>query len=291
MHKFLENKSIAKSAGEFARLVLSRAVHSIAETRTIQLITDPTSRSPRPSNITERIPHALQCWFCQSESTPGFFDSAAHLLDTVALESDKWSSPVDMPRIVSVDSHTMLLAVCCPLAVVRTFAGWHAGQSEVEQAGIQLSRWIEQDPLLARQAVLHAALIYCKTREKPSQTFYESTTFLMAVLTLWAYGRLFSPSIPSDSITATFGSFDYPTARLGTAFDSEQGRQWINEGHRMRGHLQGVGNIWADEGPRLILRQAIQTLNTMGSWGISQRYAQALDRLDCSKIAREATST
>lgn len=59
----------------------------------------------------------------------------------------------------------------------------------------------------------------------------------------------------------------------------------------MRGHLQGVGNIWADEGPRLVLCQAIQTLNAMSSWGISQRYAQALDRLDCSKIAREATPT
>lgn len=205
------------------------------------------------------------------------------------MESDKWSSAVDMPRIVSIDSHMVLLAACCPLAVVRTFAGWHAGQSEADRASVQLSRWIEEDSLLARQAVLHAAIIYCKTREKPSQTFYESTTFLMAVLTLWAYGRIFSPGLPSDPTTTIMGPFDYPTARLGTAFNSEQGRQWINEGHQMRGYLQGVGNIWADEGPRLILCQAIQTLNTMAPWGISQRYAQALDRLDCSKIVRAAT--
>lgn len=233
----------------------------------------------------------MQRWIFQFGSTRSLFGSATHLLDSLALDSDKWTSPMDISRIVSVDSHMVLLAVCCPLADVRTFAGWHAGQSEAERAGVQLSRWIEQDPLLARQAVLHAALIYCKTREKPTQTFYESTTFLMAVLTLWAYGRLFSPTLASDSTIATKGFFHYPTSRLGTAFDSEQGRQWINEGHQMRGHLQGVGNIWADDGPRLVLRQAIQTLNTMGSWGISQRYAQALERLDCSKIAREATPT
>lgn len=269
------------STGEFARLILARAVHSIAENRDAKLTTD---------LVTERIPHALKPWICQSGPTRSCFDSATQLLDTLALESDKWSSPVDMPRIVMVDSHMVLLAVCCPLAAVRTFAGWHAGPSEADRASIQLSRWIEQDSLLARQAVLHAALIYCKTREKPSQTFYESTTFLMAVLTLWAYGRLFSPSLPSNPAATIMGSFDYPTSRLGTAFNSEQGRQWINEGHQMRGYLQGVGNIWADEGPRLILRQAIQTLNAMVPWGISQRYAQALDRLDCSKIVHEATA-
>lgn len=266
------------STGEFARLLLARAVHSIAETRNAQLT----------KGLVDRVPHALQHWICQSGSTRSCFDSATHLLNALALESDKWSSPVDMPRIVMVDSHMVLLAVCCPLAAVRTFAGWHAGPSEADRAGLLLSRWIEQDSCLARQAVLHAALIYCKTREKPSQTFYESTTFLMAVLTLWAYGRLFSPSPPSDPATTTMESLEYPTSRLGTAFNSEQGRQWINEGHRMRGYVQGVGNIWADEGPRLILRQAIQTLNTMAPWGISQRYAQALDRLDCSKIFREA---
>lgn len=254
-------------------------MHSITENRNTHSTTN---------LATERIPHALQHWIDQSEPARSCFDSATHLLNTLALESDKWSSPVDMPRIVLVDSHMVLLAICCPLEAVRAFSGWHAGQPEADRAGIQLSRWIEQDSFLARQAVLHAALIYCRTREKPSQTFYESNTFLMAVLTLWAYGRLFSPSLPSNPATAMMGSFDYPTSRLGTAFNSEQGRQWINEGHQMRGYLQGVGNIWADEGPRLILRQAIQTLNTMVPWGISQRYAQALDRLDCSKIVREA---
>lgn len=266
-------------------------MHSIAASRNAQLKTVLASCSHGTGNIAERIPQGLQRWFGQSGPTStSFFDSSTQLLNALSLDGDMGSSPVDMPRIVLVDSHMLLLAACCPLTAVRTFAGWHAGQSEADRAGVQLSRWIEQDSVLARQAVLHAALIYYKTREKPSQTFYESSTFLMAALTLWAYGRLFSPIPPSDPTATVMGSFDYPTSRLGTAFNSEQGRQWINEGHQMRGYLQGVGNIWADEGPRLILCQAIQTLNSMAPWGISQRYAQALDRLDCSKIVQEATA-
>lgn len=271
----LERRPVPESTGEFSRLVLARAAHALAESQ----LAHPTTDYGRGVPISaEHLPGALAL----DESGGGGFASA-----------------VDMPRAVLVDSHMALLAACWPLPAVRALAGWHAGPAEADRAGAELSRWVDEDPPRARRAVLCAALIYCRTVERQSQAFYESATFLMAVLTLWAYGRIFSPGLPgttTSSVTAggssiSMASLDYPTARLGTALDSEQARRWVEEGHRMRGYLRRVGNIWADNGPRLILRQAVQTLNSMAPWGISQRYAQALERLDCSKIVREATPT
>lgn len=272
-----------------------RALHSFAEHRNAQLQTNLVIDVHGSNNVPGRSPYPLGLWILQSGSSHSFLDTATDFLRTMTVESGKWSSPVDMPRIVLIDCHMVLLAACCPLTVIRTFSGWHASQSEADGARKELSEWLEQDGALARQAVLHSAIIYCKVREKPSKTFYESSTFLLAVLTLWAYGRLFSPPTGARRRNSTNSVVvDRPelrTARLGHAFNTEQARQWIQEGQSMRGYLEGVGNIWSDDGPRLILHQAIQTLNSMSSWGISQRYAQALDRLDCSKITRETITT
>lgn len=284
-------KFITHSNFGFSRLLLLRALHSIIESHNEQLMVDHTD-DPQPSDE-GRDPYHFRTWARDFGSAHGILDIATDLLRSMTAEASIWSSPVDMPRIVLIDCHMVLLAACCPLATVRTFAGWHASHSEIERARNQLKKWIEKEATRARQAVLHSAIIYCKVREKPSQVFYESSTFLLAILTLWAYGRLFSPPSGAGKGDSTenivAGTTPFPTARLGHVFNSEQARQWINRGQHMRGYLEGVGNIWSDEGPRLILRQAIQTLNSMNPWGISQRYSKALDRLDCSRITVETS--
>jgi hypothetical protein len=62
--------------------------------------------------------------------------------------------------------------------------------------------------------------------------------------------------------------------------DDELVQQFIKNGDRMEAHISGVGDLYAPQSPRLVLKQACKLLRQSEKcWGIASRWIRLLERL------------
>jgi hypothetical protein len=174
--------------------------------------------------------------------------------------------------------------------------------------------WVERDKYKARLAVVHASATFWHVRRYSSDSFVQPFAVFLATIVLWAYSahsqrrKQREPPLPESFGTkwprspaivdgkedeqAIEGTSDgiernhpYPPSEsspefmhLDRPFDDEIGQRFIRQGDRMKAFMEGVGDLCAENGPQLVLREGARILrNRCGTWTIAENYATVLD--------------
>ncbi|KAM0712397.1 hypothetical protein Q7P37_011493 [Cladosporium fusiforme] len=163
-----------------------------------------------------------------------------------------------------------------------------------------IRRWATSHQYKARLAAIHAGVAFWHVRRYSTDAYYEASSIALAALTLWAFGtcaRRLSPAAPQepenhlstagDQQVASFSNDDNDNdlepcsiILLDRPTDDELVQQFIKNGDRMEAHISGIGDLYAPQSPRLVLRQACKLLKqSEKSWGIAGKWARLLERL------------
>ncbi|KAH6723076.1 hypothetical protein BKA61DRAFT_565730 [Leptodontidium sp. MPI-SDFR-AT-0119] len=164
---------------------------------------------------------------------------------------------------------------CVPLGTLHTFSGWKATKADATLAGQELSIWINQEHVKARQSLRHAALLFGDIRSGTSMTFYDPLCLLTATLFIWTYAQLAEwPSLPSSSETQPI--------RLDQQLDESTVRLWESHGQHRHVHITGIGLLARPNSAARTLKEATRILMGRRAWsrlnyGIAQAFSQLID--------------
>lgn len=164
---------------------------------------------------------------------------------------------------------------CVPLETLHTFSGWKATKADATLAGQELSIWINQEHVTARQNLRHAALLFGDIRSGTSMTFYDPLCLLIATLFIWTYAQVAKwPSLPSSSETQPI--------RLDQQLDESTVRLWKSHGLHRHVHITGIGLLARPNGAARTLKEATRILMERRAWsrlnyGIALALSQLID--------------
>ena len=168
-------------------------------------------------------------------------------------------------------------------------------------AALSIRRWAINHQYKARLAAIHAGVAFWHVRRYSTDAYYEGPSIALAALTLWAFGTYArkQPSTARQGVgNPSVGEYNHQQASLDDDDDDEDGlescniilldrptddelvQQFIENGDRMEAHISGVGDLYAPQSPRLVLKQACKLLRQSEKcWGIAGRWIRLLERL------------
>lgn len=152
---------------------------------------------------------------------------------------------------------------------LNKFFGWMTTQRGTELAKTELARWLNEERRSAREALLHAALLFRMIRDQTMSTYYDPVWLLIAALYMRAYVE-----IESNPQTQPVGApQNCKPIRIDYPLDHATKRLWLELSDTTTPlHVTGIGNLnCADSGPR-IFKETIRVLTRNTGWS---RYGRA----------------
>lgn len=214
--------------------------------------------------------------------------------------------------------HLSRLLILTPLhELQRITASTPARNSDLAEKHLNprspMYRWALNDQHKARLSVVHAGALIWHVRRYRMGSFLEPFAVFLATLVIWAYSSALnlqtrlgqheeeSPMSPADE------DLDPAFLHLDRPLDDELVQAYVISGHKMAGHISGVGDIRSKEAPSKILTTGIRILADLkvggqlahdgtnepavesgdeSVWGIGSVYMKRLERLKQSESCR-----
>lgn len=143
-----------------------------------------------------------------------------------------------------------------PIGDLVAFSGFRVSVDERNAVDERLRRWIETEPVEARDAVVQAARLFTSTRNNRGSSPHEGVSLLMASLMMCAYAEL---SPPADLTGRDI-------LRLDRDDDPWRTTAWIMGDESMRPHLTRIGDLQGEDASTAIVREAAQVFQSRQSW-------------------------
>jgi hypothetical protein len=243
-------------------------------------------------------------------------NSACDALDVLHWQANATigqSSGLEHPTVLHL--HVARVVLLAPyldiIAHVQSMTGVSVSEALEEASGLRtvnhssaaalaIRRWAINHQYKARLAAIHAGVAFWHVRRYSTDAYYEGPSIALAALTLWAFGtyaRKQPPAVQQVVGDPSVGASDHRPALideddvddglescniilLDRPTDDELVQQFIKNGDRMEAHISGVGDLYAPQSPRLVLRQACKLLRQSEKcWGIASRWIRLLERL------------
>ena len=155
---------------------------------------------------------------------------------------------------------------------LNMFFGWMTTENGTKLAKRELARWMNEEQRSAREALLHAALLFRMIREQTTTTYCDPVWLLIAALYMRAYVEIESNARSARSAQQSSFCTAKPI-RIDYPLDDATKRLWLESSDTTAPlHVTGIGNLTsADTGPR-IFKETIRVLNRNTGWS---RYARA----------------
>jgi hypothetical protein len=243
-------------------------------------------------------------------------NSACDALDVLHWQANATigqSSGLEHPTVLHLHVARIVLLAPCPdiVAHVESMTGVHLSKAQGDMCGLRtakhsteaalsIRRWAINHQYKARLAAIHAGVVFWHVRRYSTDAYYEGPSIALAALTLWAFGtyaRKQPPAVQQSVDNPSVGVSSHHTASpdddddddglescniilLDRPTDDELVQHFIKNGDRMEAHISGVGDLYAPQSPRLVLKQACKLLRQSEKcWGISGRWLRLLERL------------
>jgi hypothetical protein len=197
-----------------------------------------------------------------------------------AVDESMNSRPSHIPnwqsqQYISTSAQHVSLLVFSPIEDLLNFAGSQPDSREKRDVEERLLDWIADDNgRPARRAVLHACIIFASIRSRSCHNFHEPIAFLVATLTIWTYNHLVTAQISGSQNSQP------AVLRLDVPWNAKTAEHWMDgEPEDTQGYLAGVGDINERGAGKRLLKLAYETFLDLPAWGLSQGFAQFIDKL------------
>jgi len=180
------------------------------------------------------------------------------------------------------------------LARFTSEASTATSQSQILASEQAVRKWATQDQYKARLAVSHAGMLWWHVRRFSVNGFYEPVLVALATLLLWAFPTFRNKPLAGtergDQTVAVMSdnqsdrsdseeAGDCDIILLDRPTDDELKRDFVRRGHTMMPILAGVGNLYGDEAPILVLKEGRKILYSLTCWGMRWEWISVLERL------------
>jgi hypothetical protein len=311
------DKWLPRERGEFARVLmihalLQRSWEVEAYYKNPLSHWDPVAHRQESADV---LPSGA-IWLPAIPAFTKWQNSACDALDVLHWQANATigqSSGLEHPTVLHLHvARVVLLAPYLDIfAHVESMTGVSVSETQEETYGLRtvnhsssaalsIRRWAINHQYKARLAAIHAGVAFWHVRRYSTDAYHESPSIALAALTLWAFGtyaRKQPPTVRQSVGNPSVGVRSHHTASpdqvdddddlescniilLDRPTDDELVQQFIKNGDRMEAHISGVGDLYAPQSPRLVLKQACRLLRQSEKcWGIASRWIRLLERL------------
>ena len=311
------DKWLPRERGEFARVLMIHAL--LQRTWEVEAYHsdplshwDPVAQRQESADI---LPSGA-IWLPAVPAYTKWQNSACDALDILHWQANATigqSSGLEHPTVLHLHvARVVLLAPYLDIVThVQVMTGVSVSEAQFDMRGphtsnqsntaaLSIRRWAINHQYKARLAAVHAGVAFWHVRRYSTDAVHEGPSVALAALTLWAFGTharkqppvvrqtVGSPSIGSTNHHLTSLDDDDDDDNLESCSiilldrptDDELVQQFIKNGDRMEAHISGVGDLYAPQSPRLVLKQACKLLRQSEKcWGIASRWVRLLERL------------
>lgn len=300
-------KKLDPHVGEFARVLI---VHGIFQrsSQVGQYFGDPLSHW-QPSAARHRVSEILPqqpIWLPSIQTFTKWQNAACDAIDVLHWQANATigkASGLEHPTVLHL--HFARIVLLTPyheiIALARFLISPQKTQAEKKKADgnrLLVQRWAVQHQYKARLAAIHAGVTLWHAKRFSVDGFHEAPAVAIAGLVLWAFGtfaqqdRSRQPSggpedAPGTSIHSRREGEDPEHSDEGFCeiiyldrpTDDELVQQFIRHGQRMKAYMTGVGDLYATNGPRRTLVQALRIIRALRCWSIGQQWHEFLSTL------------
>ncbi|PLB53994.1 hypothetical protein P170DRAFT_460272 [Aspergillus steynii IBT 23096] len=157
-----------------------------------------------------------------------------------------------------------------PLGRLYTYSGWYASEPDISAARSYLTTWLRENPMLARECVVHAGALLGKVRSSAVSSCYDPFCLLIAVLYLWMFERLRSascvelPQPPETSGRVTM-------LKVDQYCEERTKKRWVEGDSSVVLHITGVGLLSSPGGTRRLLQEFLRIISSRTAWSVLRR--------------------
>lgn len=295
-------KHLSPELSEFSRILL---IHGIYQRtwevggyfKQVLSRYEPSSRKESTHDLDLR-----SVWLPSQPTYARWRNSALDALDVIHWSANAHymaCNGVEHPTIIHL--HLSRIVILAPwqdminLARFSIEASTLISQSQMLASEQAVRKWATQDQYRARLAVSHAGMLWWHVRRFSVNAYYEPVSVALATLVLWAFPTFRKkPLVSSDHghPNPTSGnphSKDKPEDTPGDQSDSEDPgdcdiilldrptddelkRDFVRRGNHMVPNLAGVGNLYGEKAPELVLQEGIKILHGLSCWGVRRQW-------------------
>jgi hypothetical protein len=269
LHDLINHDIVSPGVGELGHLALVHAIHETTFEMRIAL------KNPLFRGLSGASPfldeNKFQNWQVRAGKLLELLSPLGESINSQPSGIYSWQSR----QYISTSAHHVSLLVFSPIEDLLNFAGSEFNSREKRDVEERLLDWVADDNgRTARRAVLHACIIFASIRSRSCYNFHEPIAFLVATLTIWTYNHLTTAQFSGSQ------SSRQTTLRLDVSWNQDTAELWMDgEPEDTQGYLTGVGNINDQSSGKRLLQVAHETLLGLPAWGLSQGFAQFLDKL------------
>lgn len=317
LQQLFVDKWLPRERGEFARVLM---VHAILQRlwdvedyhKNPLSHWDPVAQRQDSADV---LP-STAIWLPAIPAYTKWQNSACDALDVLHWQANATigqSSGLEHPTVLHL--HVARIVLLVPyldiVAHVQSMTGVSASEAQDEKfvsrtvdhsspSALSIRRWAISHQYKARLAVVHAGVVFWHVRRYSIDAYYEGPSIALAALTLWAFGTYARKQPPlarhGDDASSKRVNDTHPTSLdddetdddlescsiilLDRPTDDELVQLFIRSGDRMEAHISGVGDLYAPQSPRLVLKQACKLLKQSEKcWGVASKWIRLLERL------------
>lgn len=301
IHSLYVNKSLVANASDFGRLLLIHGVlHQTwgVERHVKQGLARFEPAAGKQPNVIQDL--STKIWPPSVALFNKWRNSACDCLDTLHHITRGQALSNDTEPATLLHLHQARVLLLSPFYNIVRLASHLAGNDKgmplPSSAGHALEDkdlirlWVEKDQYKARQAVVHAGVIFWHVRRFSLNGFYEPTAVSFATLIIWAFCTFCPSRSPSSSSHHNSGrsdendssddDHDVKMILLDRPTDKELVHMFVREGNSMQAYMEGVGDILASGASRRMLKAGKKLLQQLTAWrGSTEGWIALMDSL------------
>jgi hypothetical protein len=161
--------------------------------------------------------------------------------------------------------HLLSIMRYIPLTHLYAFSMWRSSEAEAQESRDYLQTWMKREPVVSRQCLWHATMIFESIKRKRQHACYEPFTLLIAILTIWAFDTLSEPHNKAHSGWSDMDSVQPSTRinRLGTATEVES---WARSAQNGGVFVDDIGLLRGSGSSRRLMMEGLQILSSGTAW-------------------------
>ncbi|CAD0109139.1 unnamed protein product, partial [Aureobasidium uvarum] len=269
-------RTLQNTMGEFSRIILIHGFyHQCWELEKAEVQSQPQ-------------PHQISMYALWRDSVSGSLE----VLEWSANNVVNAASGMEHPTLLHLHLARIVLFApfqsICDLAYGMTKEDSSINSAQMTNLRTTIRKWAIEDANRARLAALHAGALLRHLHAFHTNSFYEPSAVLLAILTLWAFGSFATAATNTEPTTQRRYS-DTQIHPINIAIDQpldpDLARSFVNDGRDMVPMLRGVGSIRGAGAPERVLLEGSKLVSEIGRWGSGRKVTRILNNLSlCRSI-------
>lgn len=182
-----------------------------------------------------------------------------------ATDESSTSTSTSILETRNIFSHLLGIIRHIPLKQLYAYSGWYASEEEITASGTYLANWMQHNPVLARNCVVHAGAILRQVRSTSTTACYHYFCLLIAMLYLWSFERL-KPDASTTREQSCQLDITGTVLKIDQRHEPRVRERWVEGSPGILIHITGVGMLSASGTSQRLVKELLRVVVSRTGW-------------------------